>query len=82
MLYSKAREIYETKIKEAVFQFATTMRWTNDWEYSKNHKKPMVTRKAHMLVLSRLKPEKPSRIIKRLPLNGLWITLLLRLRKQ
>lgn len=51
MLYSKAREIYETKIKEAVFQFATTMRWTNDWEYSKNHKKPMVTRKAHMLVL-------------------------------
>ncbi|BBI58219.1 hypothetical protein [Shigella phage SfPhi01] len=35
MLYSKAREIYETKIKEAVFQFATTMRWTNDWEYSK-----------------------------------------------
>ncbi|END6301107.1 hypothetical protein ASO78A_093 [Escherichia phage vB_EcoM_ASO78A] len=51
MLYSKAREIYETKIKEAVLQFATTMRWTNDWEYSKNHKKPMVTRKAHMLVL-------------------------------
>lgn len=51
MLYSKAREIYETKIKEAVLQFATTMRWTNDWEYSKNHKKPLVTRKAHMLVL-------------------------------
>lgn len=51
MLYSKAREIYETKIKEAVFQFATIMRWTNDWEYSKNHKKPLVTRKAHMLVL-------------------------------
>ncbi|QOQ37463.1 hypothetical protein vBEcoMWL3_gp085c [Escherichia phage vB_EcoM_WL-3] len=32
--------------------------------------------------MSRLKPEKPSRIIKRLPLNGLWITLLLRLRKR